>query len=210
MQLSDIGEGNGSLLCLTNLERCCSSTVGGHHGFWHFLGRRTDSTSGIFFTQGSSALLLSRRSNTVGPTGIYTCGVPDANSLYKFLYVGIYGPEASEGRLCGFVWSFLMSSLSGSLTVSLSYDRASHTLTCVSSGGPVTTVTWRRNGEAISPESSSHHRMGQALRESTYHNFLAITSSFFEDFVGPFSCTVDNARGNATSQAVTTERESKW
>ena len=86
-------------------------------------------------------------------------------------------------------------------TASLSYDRVSHTLTCVSSGGPVNTVTWRRSGAAI---SSSTYQLGQSfnIATSTYHNLLAIRSGNVEDYIGSFSCTVSNSRGNSTTQTV--------
>ena len=92
--------------------------------------------------------------------------------------------------------------LSGSLTASLSYDRMLHTLTCVSSGGPVNTVTWRRNGVDI---SSPSNQLGQSLvnaTTSTYHNLLTVTSGDVEDYIGSFSCTVSNSRGRSTNQSL--------
>ena len=86
-----------------------------------------------------------------------------------------------------------MSPPSGSLNVSLSYDPTSHTLTCVSSGGPVNTVTWTRNGADI---SSSPYQLRQSLENgttSTYHNLLTINNS------GIYTCTVKNGRGMASS-----------
>ena len=91
---------------------------------------------------------------------------------------------------------------SGSLTASLSYDRESHTLTCVSSGGPVNTVTWTRNDAAI---SSSPYQLAQSLEDgetSTYHNLLTVTSGDVGDYVGTYTCTVSNSRGSITSQQV--------
>ena len=59
------------------------------------------------------------------------------------------------------------------------------TLTCVSSGGPVNTVTWTRNGAAI---SSSPYQVAQSLEDgetSTYHNLLTVTSEMLETTLGP-------------------------
>ena len=91
---------------------------------------------------------------------------------------------------------------SGSLTASLSYDPTSHTLTCVSSGGPVNAVTWTRNGADI---SSSPYQLRQSLEDgttSTYHNLLTVTNGDVEDYIGSFSCTVSNSRGISPPQTV--------
>ena len=106
-----------------------------------------------------------------------------------------------KALLCYIIIQYLSLS-SGSLTASLSYDRASHTLTCVSSGGPVNTVTWRRNGAVI---SSSPYQLGQSLVDgmtSTYHNLLTVTGGDVEDYIGSFSCTVNNSRGSAPQQSL--------
>ena len=82
------------------------------------------------------------------------------------------------------------------------YDPTSHTLTCVSSGGPVNTVTWTRNGADI---SSSPYQLRQSLENgtnSTYHNLLTVTSDDVEDYIGSFSCTVSNSRGNSPPQTL--------
>ena len=91
---------------------------------------------------------------------------------------------------------------SGSLTASLSYDPTSHTLTCVSSGGPVNTVTWTRNGVNI---SSSPYQLRQSLEDGTtftYHNLLTVTSGDVEYYIGSFSCTVSSSRGSSPSQSL--------
>ena len=90
----------------------------------------------------------------------------------------------------------------GSLSALLSHNRTSHTLTCVSSGGPVNTVTWRRNGVDI---SSSPYQLEQSLvnaTTSTYHNLLTVTSDDVEDYIGSFSCTVSNSRGSSPTQSL--------
>ena len=101
-----------------------------------------------------------------------------------------------------FLYYNLPSYLEPITTASPSYNRTSHTLTCVSSGGPVNTVTWRRNGADI---SSSPYQLGQSLvnaTTSTYHNLLTTTSGDVEDYIGSFSCTVSNSGGSSTNQAL--------
>ena len=90
----------------------------------------------------------------------------------------------------------------GRLNASLSYDRASHTLTCVSSGGPVNTVAWTRNGAAI---SSSPYQL--VMDTATRYN-LTVTSGDVGDYIGSFSCTVSNSVGNTTSDPLVINGES--
>ena len=91
----------------------------------------------------------------------------------------------------------------GSLSAALTYDAPSHTLSCVSSGGPVSTVTWRRNGDLIT--STSPYQLSQSLMSgvtSTFLNVLTITGGNTEDYNGTFSCTVSNSRGPTPIQSV--------
>ena len=94
--LSDIGEGSSALFCLTDRTRCCSTTAGGEkHGVWRFpngseIIRQTTSHGDIYRNRSYSSVILSRRNNTVGPTGMYACEIPDAGSITMILYLGVY------------------------------------------------------------------------------------------------------------------------
>ena len=81
----------------------------------------------------------------------------------------------------------------------MSYSCPFHTLTCVSTGGPATKVTWRKDGVIISPSSPSHQQSQRVVdtTTATYHNLLSITSSDISDYNGSFNCTVNNTRGNS-------------
>ena len=75
---------------------------------------------------------------------------------------------------------------------SLLFDRNSTTLTCTSTGGPPTTVTWRKDGV---PVNLSFYEQSQRLVDAelaTYENIL------FDDdiasFVGSFTCEISNVR----------------
>ena len=81
----------------------------------------------------------------------------------------------------------------------VSYSHTSQTLSCTSSGGPATNVTWRKDNVII-PLTSSTHQQSQRVAEevtSIYYNLLSITSSNIEDHSGTFSCTVENNRGSS-------------
>ena len=85
----------------------------------------------------------------------------------------------------------------------LDYDRASRTLTCISSGGPVDSVTWTKNGSLITGDSLTFF-LTQTITNatsSTYHHTLSSSNS--SNFVGSFTCTIRDAVGNSNSRTQT-------
>ena len=78
------------------------------------------------------------------------------------------------------------------MITSLLYERNT-TLTCTSTGGPPTTVTWRKNGVLV---DNSIYEQSQRLvdaESATYHNILF--NDDVANFVGAFTCEVSNVRG---------------
>ena len=76
------------------------------------------------------------------------------------------------------------------------------TLTCVSTGGPATTVTWTRDGAAVYYDAT--HVLTQTVTEQstiTYSNVLRVTGRE----PGTYQCSVTNDRGSNTSQNFTIE-----
>ena len=104
VSLTDIGEGYNALHCLTNLTTCCRGVDGCSAGEW-FLPGQTSPVVGInapnagteIFTRSRcpSAVLLNHRTNVMGPTGLYTCQVPDRSGMERTLYIGVYRVGAS-------------------------------------------------------------------------------------------------------------------
>ncbi|CAI8038512.1 hypothetical protein GBAR_LOCUS21472, partial [Geodia barretti] len=89
--------------------------------------------------------------NANSPTGIYRCDIPTVAvhddtdiSVRDTVYVGLY--TASGGDI----------SIPGELTVESDLNGASpqFTLTCISTGGPATTVTWTRDNVNITGEQN--------------------------------------------------------
>ena len=75
---------------------------------------------------------------------------------------------------------------------SLQFDRNSTTLTCTSTGGPPTTVSWRKDGV---PVDLSLYEQSQQLvdaESATYQSILFNDS--VTNFVGTFTCEVSNVR----------------
>ena len=80
------------------------------------------------------------------------------------------------------------------------YDSQSQTFTCVSSGGPATTVSWMRDGSTLLADGTTYET-SQILTESstaTYENRLSIVSKS-DSLSGRYTCSVVN-RGGSDSQ----------
>ena len=97
VDLTDIGQDTAALYCLTDLTTCCRGADGGSAGEW-FLAGQTQPVVGVnrasFFDdftrgRGPSAVLLNRRNNAAGPTGVYTCMLPDGSGQDRTLYIGV-------------------------------------------------------------------------------------------------------------------------
>ena len=76
------------------------------------------------------------------------------------------------------------------------------TLTCTSTGGPATTVTWRRDGVVITPNAT--HQQTKRLVDrvtGTYQTVLTIHPSV-DQVVGTYNCTVKNDRGESSETVV--------
>ena len=83
------------------------------------------------------------------------------------------------------------NSLQFSLTSALTADPPVFTLACVSTGGPATTVTWTRDGAAVSYDAN--HVLTQTVTDqftATYSNVLTVTGRE----PGSYQCSVSNDR----------------
>ena len=86
----------------------------------------------------------------------------------------------------------------------LTFDDQSRTLTCTSTGGPATTVIWRRDGVVITLNAT--HQQTKRLVDpvnSTYQTVLTIDPSVDQsDIVGTYNCTVENDRGESSGTVI--------
>ena len=76
----------------------------------------------------------------------------------------------------------------------------SRTLTCTSTGGPATTVTWTKDGAVITPNAT--HQQKQMIVDTVggiYQNTLTIAQSVAENDVYDtrYNCVVENSRGKS-------------
>ena len=83
---------------------------------------------------------------------------------------------------------------------SLTFNSSSNTLTCTSTGGPATVVTWKRDGVVITLNAT--HQQTKSLVDpvaGTYQTVLTIDSSVDQsDIVGTYNCMVENDRGKSS------------
>ena len=80
------------------------------------------------------------------------------------------------------------------LTSGLNATIPTFTLTCTSTGGPATTVSWTVNNHTVT-EDSAHHITSQILidpEKATYKHTLAVTGRL----VGKYECRVSNRRSS--------------
>ena len=87
---------------------------------------------------------------------------------------------------------------------SLTFNAQSYTLTCNSTGGPATTVTWKRDGVVITLNATYQQtkRVVDPVA-GTYQTVLTIDPSVSQsDIVGTYNCTVENARGETSETVV--------
>ena len=84
--------------------------------------------------------------------------------------------------------------------VSVQYDRASQTITCTSTGGPATHVTWYKDDAQINMVSNEggiyeHLQIITDTVSATYENRLRIVDKSSET-AGTYTCEVRNPRGS--------------
>ena len=97
ISLSNIGEGNNALMCLTSLRRCCRSVDTGAKvlGNWQYPNGSSVSnrlqTISLYKNRGMRAVILHRHTNyEVSFSGIFTCTIPDSNSINRTLHIFLH------------------------------------------------------------------------------------------------------------------------
>ena len=84
------------------------------------------------------------------------------------------------------------------LTSELDETTPTFNLTCISTGGPATTVSWTRNSRTVT-DDNAHHIMSQVLTDAetaTYNHTLMVTGRL----VGVYECIVSNNKPSASSR----------
>ncbi len=80
---------------------------------------------------------------------------------------------------------------------SLTFNSSTGAVDSISEGGPVSRVTWNRNGAQY-----QNHQQIRDKVSAIYYNILFINSSNLSDYTGLFTCTVSNNRGRKTTSTI--------
>ena len=94
----------------------------------------------------------------------------------------------------------MVSFIQFQLTSELNATTPTFTLTCTSTGGPATTVSWTVNNSAVI-EDSAHNITSQVLTDlenATYTHTLMVTGRL----VGEYECNVSNNKPSSASGVV--------
>jgi hypothetical protein len=194
--ISDVGSNNATaLVCNTNLPpgREHSSgewvspdgTLVGGHG--------SGQVPGFVMTRGPMETQLLRNMATDPPSqGMYHCQIEDSLGTLHSLYVGLY--NAGEGN------TSVRENISFVLESDENGASLSFMLTCISTGGPATTVTWTRDSVPVTEGTES---MLDDPVSAQYTHTLNVTGRQR----GLYTCAVSN-NVSVASQSLTVQAAS--
>ena len=202
VDLSTVGSASDnydSVVCHTDLSKCCSGSQGHHRGDWYFPNGTILPFSGDMYKARRARRVDLHRITATGPTGIYRCGIPtnsvhdDAdNSVRDTVYVGLY--TTGEGSYYSKCVSENISVFNNVGTITISggvvFDSGQLTLTCISTGGPATTVTWTRDSTTVTEGTET---VLDDRETAQYTHTLTVTTG------GEYTCTVSNNKPSSDS-----------
>ena len=207
--ISDIGSTDDTaLICHTNRPNILGQTNPNSGGDW-FAPDETRVTGtvvpGFKRNRGPMIVRLLRNTATDPPSeGIYHCLVGDDTNTIRTLNVGLYNIEGGTFAFSHVHYKLYTCSCStsaGNITISdhvtfavISDNGASpqFTLTCISTGGPATTVTWTRDSDTLT-EGTETVLDDQVTAQ--YTHTLTVTGRLG----GLYTCTVANDKPSQDS-----------
>ena len=221
-RVGDEQDGSDSVRCHSELEMCCSGTQGYLRGDWFFPSGdvlQFPATGGDPFLGCGAQVVDLRRITALTPSGIYRCNIAfdaDDPSAMQTLYVGIYnnggiyscvqfyGPIACVRKNCithspgGIA---IPNGVGFTVDSDLNGDSPQFTLTCVSTGGRATTVTWTRDSITVTEVNET---VLDDPVTAQYTHTLTVTGRQ----PGTYMCTVANNKPSSTSQSFTVQGRS--
>ena len=215
--VGNTNDGSDSVQCHTDLDSCCSGSQGIHQADWRPPGSDTrlpfSSQSGIYEQRAAQRvyMYLRRRNNADIPSGIYRCDIPtnavhDDNdaSVRETLYVGLYASGGEKWNMLYNMYMYLLLLHVGDIEIKniavqldsyLNGASPQFTLTCISTGGPATTVTWTRDSATVIGVEMS------VLDNSTFAQYTHILTVIGR-MGGLYQCTVANAKPSSNSASL--------
>ena len=82
------------------------------------------------------------------------------------------------------------------------FEANEQSLICISTDGPATSVTWKRNGIRLSMQGTVYTQIQDItnMTESTYISTLKIRGVVPSEVAGNYSCSITNLRGSDDEQ----------
>ena len=191
---------DGSIQCRSELQNCCQ-TAGNLTGSWSFPNgsELLSSSSGhsIFQGRGDMRAELRRRNNANTPVGIYCCRIAYNSSdpsVKETLCAGIYyNDHDQQGVPIGAGKVEICSEMTLTVNSDLNGDSPQFTLTCISTGGPATTVTWTRDSTTVT-EGTLQTVLNDTMTALYIHTLTQIGRKH-----GKYNCTVNNQVSNTSA-----------
>ncbi|CAI8045572.1 hypothetical protein GBAR_LOCUS25209 [Geodia barretti] len=183
----DLPGGGEGVQCITDLTTCCTSIDGPHRGDWYF----PDGTRLLFPAPNvdihefrvTQSVELRRNTNANSPVGIFRCDIP-TNAVHDVTDISVRDAPVYVG---------LYTATGGDISISegVAFDPSQLTLTCVSTGGPATTVTWTRGNVNITGKQNETVLNNPVTAQ--YTHTLTVTTA------GQYTCTVANNKPSSDS-----------
>ena len=205
VDLSLVGSDNSdSVVCHTDLSTCCSGAQGTHRGSWYFPNGTVlpfigDSVP-IGLGRTAQIAVIRRTGGATEPTGIYRCHIATIavhhyadKSWGETVYVGLYPPDGIKLCLSNTETITFSPNTGGDITISggeVIFDSDQITLTCISTGGPATTVTWTRDSITVTEGTETELDDPETAQ---YTHTLNVTTG------GEYTCTVSNNKPSSDS-----------
>ena len=183
-----------------NSVQCHSDLSDNHNGQWYFPNgdplQNKSEDADIYQVEpmDNTRVDLRRRNDTNSPTGIYHCeivigGNADGATLYVGLYIngGKYLTEVIKGQFTIII--------GGSISISgdIMFNPDQRTLTCISTGGPATTVSWTRDSTTV---AEGNETVLNDPVTAQYTHTLTVTTW------GTYTCTVSNDKPSSASVTI--------
>ena len=209
VEISDIGSSDiTALLCHTNRPPPPGGVISGGHWFApdeDRVGVQGSTNVPGFERDRVPMLVRLRRSSGTPDEGIYRCDVNDAAETPQTVYVGLY--NTGGGTICfvSHIYQWHNNNLFISLSINFSGeiaistldptsdfngDNPQFTLTCISTGGPATTVTWTRDSTTVTEGTET---VLDDPETAQYTHTLTVTTA------GEYTCSVANSAFSVTA-----------
>ena len=197
-----------SVQCHTQFRNCCRPGKGEIVGDWYYPSQdRLQFKGSIYQHRLGQRVDLRKTFEATSIIGIYCCDIPYNSSARDTLCVGLYNntgiyciPLCQCGVPCLLFKGFIMRVDNVMMIVDsdLNGDSPQFTLTCISTGGPATTVTWTRDSTTV---TEGNETVLNDTVTAQYTHTLTVTGRL----PGLYRCTVKNNKPSTKSNYFTVQ-----